>query len=200
MNYRDLIPEATRGKNTELSAVVDCGTDSNAKKKFELAARRLLAPDTWAGISGKPGAEFLALGSDLQEKPALIKPGSYIRIDIPGPGPKNGGGYDWVVIQDLKRKISDNGEDFVGLTVTPCANPFSTDPSDAHFLEQGSTSTFIILREKKVVSALYFGRNEKINTAVPGIADKLRNTVTGLGAFAGLSEAQWQKLIDGFIS
>jgi hypothetical protein len=43
------------------------------------------------------------------------------------------------------------------------------------------------------------GRNEKPNTNSDAVADKIRNTLVGLGAIAGFSKIQWKNLVKGLI-
>ncbi|MET0636730.1 MAG: hypothetical protein ABWZ25_11940 [Chitinophagaceae bacterium] len=127
--------------------------------------------------------------------------GDRIRISIPGPGSKSGDGYDWVEILLIESKQADDKEEeYTGMKVQPTDNPESDDDTPAHFLEPGSTSTFLIHRMGTTVTAAYYGRNEKINTHTSSVVDKIRNALVALGAFIGFSEVQWKALVKGLLN
>ncbi len=195
----DLIPEELRGKNTQLSSTADCASEGEAAELFERAKDRLLRPSQWQALTGSPGAAFMLFDEKITESAGPAKVGDYIRIDVPGPGSRKGDGYDWVKVLMIHEHRGDNNTAYVGMKVTPSDNPTVASDKAAHFLEAGSTSTFLVRVDNASVTASYFGRNEKINAKADGIADKIRNTVVGLAAFAGLSELQWKALINGFI-
>lgn len=89
-----------------------------------------------------------------------VQAGDYFKIDIPGPGGKEGESYDWVQVEEIK-EISKDDIQSIDIRVRPCSNPFSEKNQTAHFYAEESTSNFIVIRELAEVSASIIDRNIK---------------------------------------
>ncbi|RYY56925.1 MAG: hypothetical protein EOO09_04390 [Chitinophagaceae bacterium] len=200
MSIELIVPPELRGKNTKLFSSARCESTTSAKELYNLARQRLLSPGEWHKHAGRLSAEFDMFDENKIETNELAKPGWFIRIDIPGPGPKSGDGFDWVKIDLIEDARCGDLEDHIGLRVVPSINPFNPGDAESHFLERGSSSTFIVNRVAEQVFASYFGRNEKINFHPNSMLEKARNGIVGLTAFAGLSELHWKSLINGFLA
>jgi hypothetical protein len=194
------IPEKIKGKNNDLEFSVDEDSVEAAKDTFARARFRLLNPQLWQDLCGPMASSFDIVDKDgkLCNRPA--RAGDYIRINIPGPGPSSGNGYDWVTIVQINESGDDNPEEeSIRMTVRPSSSPHTDSEEPAHFFKSSASSTFFISRHGTKLTSCYQGRNEELNKKTDNIKDNIRNTLIGLGAMAGLSEAQWSVLIKAFL-
>ena len=196
--YEKLVPAQLRGKGTELFTEKQMTDEESAVQLFHKAVDRMLHPQYWKDIAST-GAIFIpcdhsgiALNRELKER-------DLIRINIPGPGPAAGDGYDWVKVAKLSLGNKAKGTDMeAALQLLTVPSP-GDDGKASHFFKTGATSSFIITLRDNTVHAAYFGRNEELNNRTGKLLDDIRNTLVGAGALAGLSELQWQSLLDGFL-
>lgn len=195
-----LVPENRKGKATNLQESVTTHTTHEAIKIFERACIRLKNVTFWHEVSGHLSAEFCIADNMGSIEQRTLQQDDYIRIDIPGPGTKEGDGYDWVKVVNIQEK-TDQQKNYRLLAVTLAAsnNPVSGNNEIAHFFEEGATSTFILQLQNKTVSASYYGRNEVPNTDVERLTDKVRNALVGMAAYVGISEIHWKALLKGFL-
>lgn len=195
-----IIPANIEGKQNDLSFSKTLADREQALDCFKRACKRLLNPPVWHELAGMLSGEFTLFGESGQGADRLAQAGDYLRIDLPGPGPRIGDGYDWVKVSSIEDKSDPSGEEErVAMKLHPSANPKSSDERTAHFLQEEASSTFIIERKGNVVTVSYHSRNEVPNTHTGNIIDNLRNNIITSGAFAGLSEAQWSSLIKAFL-
>jgi hypothetical protein len=195
-----LLPLQVTGEATQTSAEVVTDREEDARYVFERASERLLDVNQWTDMCGSLAAGFQLTddsGKDLQGHAAV---NDFIRIDIPGPGPREGRGYDWVQIEKVEQPVGTPEDEIFLIEVRPsAAPPIQAGAIPAHFLERSATSTFILERRGNTVSMTVFGRNEVPNSTQPGNPDKLRNKIVGsIGAF-GLSKIQWKALVQGLL-
>ena len=118
---------------------------------------------------------------------------------LPGPGSKEGEGYDWVLIEEL-REVNKTDVQSVALRVRPAANPFGNQQHIAHFYDDSSTSTFIVTRQKAKVIAWIIDRNTLPNDDTKSLTDKIRHSIVGIAAINSFSKIQWQNLANGLVS
>lgn len=198
MEKNDLIPVNDRGKQLNLQASTTLRTKEAAAARFKLAAARLLRPQRWQQLCGAASASFEVMGKKLKPLMRRVEEDDYIRINIPGPGPGLGDGYDWVRVSLIESSgVSDHRQ--LGLKLAAIPNPHSAEPSSAHFFKSGSSSTLIVHLDNMKVMATYHGRNEVVNNETGNVPDNIRNTIIAAGAMAGLSELQWSRLIHALI-
>ena len=194
----EIIPQNVSGKENDLHASVKHPNEAAAIKCFETARRRMLTPARWAELCGGLSARFELTD---QHGTTLHRPANQndlIRIDIPGPGPATGHGFDWVKVEAIEERPAIHGAELCAMRVRPSRAPGSK--GVAHFFSGEATSTFVIRRSGVEVEASYHGRNEMANTATKKAGEKLRNAAVAAGAMAGISELQWQALIEAFVS
>lgn len=195
------LPEKEEGSHKDFEAKEETATVEGAKKLFESAKERLLNVNRWNIICGEASATFRLTdekGHEIDENP---KVGYYFKIDIPAPGSKTGEGYDWVKVEAIEEKENQSEDsEFLAIRVRPSKNPLNTGDNVAHFFSDKSTSNFVVLREKNVVTAAVLGRNEVVNTHAGSLLDKLRNVIIGTGAAGGFSNPQWKSLVNGLLS
>jgi len=201
MKRKDLlgiIPEQFKGQALEVEASQVSDTETAAQSLYELAKKKLFSVNDWHEIVAGLTARFQIVDQDGNEVSRKVNKGDYLRINIPGPGNKEGDGYDWVVVEELKEI---NKEDFqsAGFRVRPTENPFGKKNETAHFYSNETTSSFIIIRENVTVVSWIVDRNMKPNTESESVVDKVRDVMVGVSGIAGFSKVQWQGLADGLL-
>lgn len=190
-----LIPEHTEGKQNDIQFSNTSPDREKAVDCFKRAYKRLLNPPVWHELAGFMSGEFVLVGADSKELHRLAKPGDLFRIDLPGPGPRSGDGYDWVKVEEIEDKSDENAEEeLFAMRVSPTVNPDNSNPATAHFFKAGASSTFVIHRAGNTVTASYHGRNEMPNNETHSTTDNIRNTVVAASAALGFSEVQWSAL------
>lgn len=199
-NKPRIVPEQHTGAKTGASETVDCGSMEEARQVFNDAKQRMLDINNWQNLAGKAGATFKltdAMGNEVGRAP---QKGDHIKIDLPGPGPTAGKGDDWVQIEEIEDKTDamSNSESF-GIRVRPAADPRTPGDETAHFYTEDATSTFMVMREGKTVTASEHGRNEVPNAGAESIIDKARNVAVAVGAMAVASHIQWKAFVRGLL-
>jgi len=195
-----IVPQNFTGKPLDIAYSITLANESMAELFFKRTLVRLLTIENWHTLAGVASASFTLV--DSQGSPLERAPQSkdYIKIDIPGPGSTTGDGFDWVMIEDIKKDyIVDVAASF-GMRLRACANPLHEGTGTAHFFGHHATSNFVITLKDATVNAFYHGRNEKPNVENVPLMDKLRNTFVASGAMVGLSNLQWSALLKGLLS
>ena len=195
------IPEQHTGGKSDNWFSIIADTDKGAVSLFKTAVERLLDVNNWSRLCGISSASFRLTDEKGTEVGRPIKAGDHFRIDIPGPGTVTGNGYDWVQIEKIEPHLNPCAEwEAIAITVRSAPNPLNEDEHTAHFFSEEATSTFLVKRDKKRVTAEVHGRNEKPNTTTVNTLDNLRNTVVGTAALTGFSDIQWKQLVKGILS
>ena len=195
------IPQQTEGQHTNIVHFVDQPTQQDAHHLFLLAKSRLKDISQWHKYSGPLSSKFAITDAGGNEVYKTAEVGDLFSIDLPGPGPVAGGGFEWVRIEAMNEVIDENGEnEYITMTVRPVANPKHPDKKIAHFFDHNSTNTFLIERYKNRVSAASYGRNEVPNNTDTNLFDTVRNTIIALSAREGLSFPQWKSLMKGLLA
>jgi hypothetical protein len=196
-----MVPHSHEGSSLDTDFEVRATDESEAKKLFALAAHRLLDVNSWDKICGPMSAVFKLTDRNGVGIDGLAKPGDHFQIDVPGPGPAAGDGFDWVKIEAMDDQRNPSApEESVTLRVRPSPSPRNESSDTAHFFSNAATSSFRIVRQGSVVRAEVHGRNETPNTEADNPIDKVRNALVGTGARAGLSKPQWNSLVKGLLS
>lgn len=201
MKQRDvikIIPEQFKGQELEVEASQVLNDETAAQTLYEAARKKLLDVNNWNKIAGAITAQFQIIDEKGEEVTREVKKGDYLRINIPGPGSKEGDGYDWVLVEELK-EINNGSLQSIGFRVRPNENPFSEKNETAHFYSKEATSSFIIIRENSKLISWIVDRNLLPNTESGSLVDKVRDVVVGVSAIAAFSNVQWQGLADGLI-
>jgi hypothetical protein len=193
----ELIPSQEKGKSVDLREELVASDENIAKKLFRDAVDRLCKPSLWHEMAGSLSASFVI---DEKDKRQRIKTGDHIRIKIPGPGLNEGDGDDWVRVETIDENFDDQFDESFGIMLLVCPNPHTEGNAIAHFFAEGASSSFLVTRKNNIVSAMYKGRNEVVNTEKLGLTDSVRNLVVAGGAIAGVSELQWNAFLKGLLS
>lgn len=196
-----LVPPQETGARSDTSHSVRFESREQAIDFFNnVAIPRLLNVSKWHELCGLVTATFDLTDSKGEKVDRPVMEGDFFRIDIPGPGPKTGQGYDWVKVASIKRE-SDDAMDFESLSIQVFpSNPIEKDQETAHFFKGDATSTFSVSREKTFIRAEIHGRNEKPNLKPGNTLDSFRNAITSLAAMLGFARVQWKQLAKGLIS
>ena len=198
-NENEFIPVNFSGKPLDLEAKVNESSIGEAIRTFDRACKPLLNPPLWHSLAGSFSAKFFLVTAQNADPHRLIEPGDFLKIDIPGPGPSEGDGYDWVRVTASTKLLNNDADQIYGLKLQASQNPLHNNNVTAHFFKEEATSTFIIKRNGLSVQCNYHGRNEMPNNSNTALTDKLRNTLVAGSAVAGISALQWQALINGLL-
>jgi hypothetical protein len=202
MRVRTAVPRQQEGAKSDTAHSITFSTEKEAAEKFLTIASRLLNVNEWHQFAGKLSAKFTLTDKKGGAVNRLAELGDYFRINIPGPGPEAGAGYDWVKIESIDDHRDPHGPtEEVSFRVRPASSPLDSDNNTAHFFSDHATSTFSVVRDKKTIKASVRGRNESPNieeTTKP--SDKIRNTLIATGAITGLAKIQWKKLVRGILA
>lgn len=196
---KTIVPENYKGKAVDLEEIKIENDLESAIDTYNRACSRLINPPVWSQIAGVGSATFELIATDGHEAKRLLEQDDLIKIDIPGPGPAAGDGYDWVRVVSLRENIDTAADDSFVITLRTSPNPNHEEQTTAHFFEEDATSTFIIRRKNLTITASYHGRNEVANSSLVSSLDKIRNNLVAAGAKSGISELQWTSLIKGLL-
>jgi hypothetical protein len=197
----DLIPVNQKGKPSDLEFSIVFPSGEAAATCFRRAANRLRNPSLWHVMAGWASANFLLTDASGTTLTRLALEGDCLRIDVPGPGPNAGHGYDWVKVENIDDGITVRGVwEWIAMKLRPCPEPGKGGHDTAHFFREEASSTFVIERAGTKVTARYHGRNEIPNTSTENSMDNIRNAVVATSAMVSFSEAQWSALIKGLLT
>jgi hypothetical protein len=195
-----LLPAQVKGESTQTSATVMADNDEHAVYIFDRAAERVLDINNWTDHCSPMSSNFQLTDDSGEPLQGRATEGDFIQIDLPGPGPRQGRGYDWVRIEKVESHAAQPPDSVFLVQVRPSFDPQNKDFTRiAHFLDETATSTFVVEREGKRVTATVFGRNEVPNKSSTQATDKPRNGVVGTIGAAGLSKLQWKSLVEGLL-
>lgn len=191
------IPEQEEGSQMDVFEKKEFAEELAAKVFYPMLRKRLLEVYKWDERCGFASATFVltdAVGKPVERE---AQAGDHFKINIPGPGPTLGDGFDWVLVEEIREEESAEKQ-ITMMRARPVPNPEKGPASEdetAHFLKHKATSTFIISRIGKEVSAEVHGRNEIANTDTPVLIDNIRNVLVGWSAKIGISYPQWKSLV-----
>lgn len=197
-DFLGIIPAQYTGKEIEVFASLEIDNQDEAVLQYEIVKERLLNVNNWHHVAGFVSAKFQIVDLSGKEVYRHCQLGDYLKIDIPGPGSKEGEGYDWVCIEELK-EVNTTEIRSLGFTVRPSHNPQKNSTEIAHFYSSGTTSSFIVVLEYSKVTAWVVDRNLKPNDNTDSLIDKIRDSTIGVGAIGIFSRVQWQNLVDGLV-
>ena len=193
-----IIPEQFKGQELEVEASKVFDNVTIAQTLYQTAKKKLFSVNDWHEIVAGITARFQIVDQNGNEVSRKVNKGDYLRINIPGPGNKEGDGYDWVLVEELK-EINKEFFQSAGFRVRPTENPFGKKNETAHFYSNETTSSFIITRDNVKVVSWIVDRNMFPNTESESLVDKVRDVMVGVSGIAGFSKVQWQGLADGLL-
>ncbi|HUQ96484.1 MAG TPA: hypothetical protein VM010_02380 [Chitinophagaceae bacterium] len=193
-----VIPEQNSGASSDTEATATFEAETQAKAFYEVVKQRLLHVNAWQKWAGAATAKFQLTDATGNDVDRTVNQGDHFKIDIPGPGPVTGDGFDWVQVQTIEETASGESEQII-IQVKPATNPTNANNDVAHFFSDDASSSFVVKREGNVVSAAVHGRNEKPNARAEKLVDKARNAAVATGAVAAFSKLQWKSLVNGLV-
>jgi hypothetical protein len=197
---RVLTPVQRKGAKTGARVSVNAGSRAQAVAIFSDAKARMLDINNWDKLCGPGTAAFKLVNKSGRVVNRTPRIGDFIRIDLPGPGPRSGKGYDWVRIEEFVDDEDPFGEEeYFGFRTRPAKAPSLKENDTAHFYTSEATSSFILHRSGNKISAAERGSNEIPNTGTKRIRDKVRNASVAFGAMLGISSVQWRSLMKGIL-
>lgn len=194
----EIVPDQQLGAQKDIVHTVEAMDENDAQRLFLIARNRLVDVNHWDEYSAL--GSFQLIDRDGNEAFRTAEIGDYFRISIKAPGPVAGNGFDWVRIEAIADQSDVEGhEEYMAMRVRPAQNPLDDKNDTAHFFSDESTSSFVVKREGRTVTASVFGRNEVPNTSASNIIDKVRNQVVAASAIAGFANIQWRSLVTGLL-
>jgi hypothetical protein len=194
------VPPQVEGVKKDIEHTVTTADENDARKLFMIARNRLMDVNHWDRYSGSVTSKFRLTDPQGHEIDRTAEKDDYFRIDLPAPGSAEGKGYDWVRIETIDDNPDPDGpNESIAIRVRPSPNPLEKGENVAHFFKDSATSSFVLERNGKQVTAAVYGRNELPNTETSNVIDKVRNAVVGATAIAGLANVQWKNLLKGLI-
>jgi hypothetical protein len=198
VNPEEVIPKQEIGTESNTEATVELDNENDSKNLYNDAKERLLNVNNWHQYAGALSSDFQLTDSAGNEVERKVQKGDHFKIKIPAPGSVTGDGYDWVKV-DTVEEVNEGTEQMAAIKVHPATNPTNADKSVAHFFTDDASSSFIVKRDSRKVTAGVYGRNEKPNTQADKLVDKARNAAVGTGAITGFSKLQWKQLVKGLL-
>ena len=199
MEQHPAVPPQKAGGSSDTEAIRTLRIDTRSRSVLSIMVKeRLLQVNNWQYWAGAATARFQLADAQGNDVNRAVQEGDYFKIDIPGPGPVTGDGYDWVQVEQVTEN-QDNGMQEVVIQVRPASNPNNSRSDVAHFFSEEASSCFIVKRDGTAVSAAVHGRNEKPNTRAETLVDKARNAAVATGAVAAFSKLQWKSLVNGLV-
>lgn len=194
------VPPQHEGTKKDIDHTVTAADENDARKLFMIARNRLVNVNNWREFSGPASAGFRLTDPGGNELDRTVEKGDLFKIDLPAPGPAEGEGHDWVKVEAVEESGDPNGEhESIAIRVRPTPSPLAAGEDTAHFFKDIATSSFVLERHGKEVTAAVYGRNEVPNTETHNVIDKVRNAIVGSTAILGFSNVQWKSLIKGLI-
>ncbi len=194
-----IIPDQTKGWQSNTEEVIKKKDEDDAKKLYNLAAKRLLDVTNWNQLDTSMLADFHLSDKDGNNMNRIVQKGDYFKIKAGAPSSNAGEGYDWVQVEKVE-EINKGDEQATYMIVHPASNPTIPADETAHFFTPEASSCFVVYRKENQVTAAVYGRNEKPNTDTDSIIDKARNAIVAIGAFAGFAKIQWKALVKGLVN
>lgn len=195
---KDIVPEQTTGQSSFTHSQLECRNNNHAKECYTIASTRLRSVNKWNEFAGKPTATFQLFDEVGNAVNRAVQKADYLRINIPGPGNPDGDGADWVQVQQVGEKLTEDRQ-LTFITVRAASNPLVKETAPSHFFDRSATSTFLIYRKQLTIMAAVFGRNEHSNQQSSNFITRIRNWFVYIGAQLGLANLQWKALTLGLL-
>jgi len=194
----DIFSNQQDGAIVNAETIAEPGDAGVAEVIFQVARMRLMDVNQWHHLAGNSLAHFQLTDQHGNIIDGPVSEGCHFRINIPGPGTQQGGGFDWVQVERVVEYAHQNTKG-VAIQVRPSSNPLTKSDITAHFYSGQSTSIFAVSINNRRVTASVYDKNLKPNNDSDKAVDLIRNAVIGTVGILGLSKLQWQRLTDGLL-
>lgn len=188
-----LVPTQREGSEKDITHSITARSAEDAEDWFVDAKERLMAVNNWQKWSAMTSAGFRLTDSHGSVVNRRARKGDHIRIDLPGQVTGLESGFEWVTIEAIEYDdYPDISAETFAIRLGPSGNPVNHGDTDLHNFPAGdATSTFVIERRGKRLSATYHGRNE--------VEDTDGHVRVASIAWLGLSDTQCAALVKGFV-
>lgn len=187
------IPPQAHGAKSDITYSRKVSGDREGDELYQKARRNLLDINSWHKLSGKLSARFFLTDSRGKTVDRLPLQGDYIRINLPSSSDDK---FEWVRIELIEERKESEHVKWILIRVRPSEPPHEKEETE-HFFSEEATSNFSVEQKGRVVTAAVHGRNELPNIETPGLKNKIRNLLVGLGAMLGFNYPQWKTLAKG---
>jgi len=178
-----LVPPQQLGEKKDLAYKVTADSLEDAEDWFVDAKDRLLRVNSWKQQMAQDAHTFNLTDKHGKFLSRPAHPQDHIRIDQPGPGPREINAHDWVIIEAIEYDdYPDENRESFAMKLRWIISP---DTGAAIGNDDGATGTLVIERRNKELTANYHCRNSI--PAFPG------------AEWMGISETQWMTLISGLL-
>ena len=175
-----LVPSQLTGLEKNMEYSIHTNAIEDAEDWFVDAKERLLDVNNWRKYSRIMSLDFHLTDTHGKLLHRKAHNGDHIRIDIQAQGT----GFDWVAIEALEYDdYPDEDMETFAMRVRPGEDPANKQDG---YSPNNATTTIVIERIGKRLSATYHGRNESENNDTDA-------------PWLGLSDTQWADLIKGLI-
>jgi hypothetical protein len=179
-----LVPVQTQGISKDLAHTITIDDIDDAEDGFVIAKNKLLDVNAWHKISSAPGAIFMLTDSHGRPLRRKAHRGDHISIAQHG----DGRGYEWGIIDAIEYDdYPDKDMEAMALHVRP-VTPNNNEQAN-HQSGNDATTTLVVERRGKELSALYHARNGVHAT------DNSHEVVA-----THLPDMQWSGLIEGMLA
>ena len=175
-----LVPSQLAGLEKNIEHNIHTDAVEDAEDWFVDAKERLLDVNNWKRYISVSNIDFHLTDIHSRMISRKAHKADHIRIDIPAQST----GFDWVVIEALEYDdYPDIDMETFAMRIRQVEDPANKQDG---YLHNNATTTIVLERIGKTLSASYHGRNESEN----GNTD---------ASWLGLSDSQWADIIKGFI-
>jgi hypothetical protein len=189
------VPQQVKGSFHDTESIKKIDKTEDLDIKFNILKQRFFAINNWKKYCSESSADFRLCDSSGKTVERLPEIGDYIRIDIPGPGGREGRSFDWVQIIQIDLGIPNQ----VMIQCRPSKDPIKKHSRKiAHFYSNCATSTFFVSKGENTIKAGIYGRNESPNLK-SGFFNAIRNWMIAIGGMLGFSKIQWKCLANGLV-
>ena len=190
------IPQQLKGFKKHFEASRKFVSAEDAHLCYDHAITRLLNINNWHELTMLEKGDVQLISRNLKPQRRKAKLDDYVRFGIPAPNNADGDGGDWVQVKNILFSSGKRKEQCL-LTLQPCAMPGGD--ATVHFFASASSSTFLITRDGRIVTAEYYGRNELPNINAGDLKTNVRNVAVAAGAIIGFSDTMWEPMMPALI-
>ena len=188
----NLIPKHKKGNSRDTISfiTVDSGV---ALSNFTLIKQRLLNVNNWSEFCTKTPVKFEIHDSSGNFRDRYVKLNDSVKIQISIPSISNRISdlvTDWVVVNRVEEKDNEDTSLFL-IQLVPVDCPENNKEEVKHFYENCASNTFILFRNKEIISLSIHGRNESLNLKTNSKLKLIRNFLVANLGYLGIDNLLW---------
>ena len=186
-----LVPHHHSGESKDLEYSLELKNVADAEDWFVDAKEKLWDVNGWANITEGLKVQLHLADSHGKLVNRKARKGDHIRLNFTGKELQVGDAdFDWVIIEAIEYDdYPDENKETFALRLRPVTDP---DGKATTLPTEEATSTLVVIRHLATLSSTYHGRNEMEKTIAGG-------EVPFANAWLGLTESQWELLLQAFL-